>query len=289
MERAGRWRQTEQHREGWRYASGPPSLSSSLTHKEVIAVTMFGAGQRFTSGRGSSLGGINADPRQPLLSSTLAFLSSLPPFSPLHHLSVAQTVIRLPPSAAVSICSLLTWPFTSYPIPTILIKTESHYGGRSCCSASHAGVHLSQPFVRATLCLRTGTTDLRESKAWRRATLLEVFWVASKAFDSMCGFVECTSHLALPSEPFCSGALAEKDNKKHGLKRKEAFKGRQRRVSGEITLWLVREDIRRTPISPSLAKEVNLSSSLWPCYITSNKGLFGLSRCPQKTCFVLYF
>lgn len=53
--------------------------------------------------------------------------SFLPP--PPSHLSISQTLVHLPPCAATSICSLLTWPFTSDPIPTILIKTESHYGG----------------------------------------------------------------------------------------------------------------------------------------------------------------
>lgn len=59
------------------------------------------------------------------------FLLIICPFflPPPSHLSISQTVVHLPPCAAISICSLLTWPFTSDPIPTILIKTESHYGG----------------------------------------------------------------------------------------------------------------------------------------------------------------
>lgn len=59
------------------------------------------------------------------------FLPIICPFflPPPSHPSISQTVVHLPPRAAISICSLLTWPFTSDPIPTILIKTESHYGG----------------------------------------------------------------------------------------------------------------------------------------------------------------
>lgn len=59
----------------------------------------------------------------------LSFLSPSITSSPPSHLSISQTVVHLPPCAAAPICSLLTWPFTSDPIPTILIETKSHYGG----------------------------------------------------------------------------------------------------------------------------------------------------------------
>lgn len=63
------------------------------------------------------------------LSRLLSFLSPSITSSPPSHLSISQTVVHLPPCAAAPICSLLTWPFTSDPIPTILIETKSHYGG----------------------------------------------------------------------------------------------------------------------------------------------------------------
>lgn len=71
--------------------------------------------------------GLIQNPQHPTRSgfSLPSYHFSLPP----SHLSISQTVVHLPPCAAVPICSLLTWPFTSDPIPTILIETESHYGG----------------------------------------------------------------------------------------------------------------------------------------------------------------
>lgn len=109
--------------EGWRCTS---SSCSSLMHKEVIASFMCGAVQRPTSQGGSPRfnGFIQTQGNLPLfLHAGPFFHSFLPP-----HLSISQTVIHLLPCATTSICSLLTWPFTSDPIPTVLIKTKTHYG-----------------------------------------------------------------------------------------------------------------------------------------------------------------
>lgn len=103
-----------------------------------------GGGQRYHHawrGRGLQIWGKEPSLRNGLIQTRSALLfffsfspllSFLPPSitsSPPSHLSISQTVVHLPPCAAAPICSLLTWPFTSDPIPTILIETKSHYGG----------------------------------------------------------------------------------------------------------------------------------------------------------------
>lgn len=99
-------------------------------HKEVIASSLCGAvqGSTFQGGSPRCKGFIQTQGNLPpfLHASLIIFHSLLPPPP---HLSIAHTVVYLPPCATTSICSLLTWPFTSDPMPTILIKTKTHYGG----------------------------------------------------------------------------------------------------------------------------------------------------------------
>lgn len=106
------------------------SSCSSLMHKEVIASSLHGAvqGSTFQGGSPRCNGFIQTQGNLPpfLHAGFIIFHSLLPPPP---HLSIAQTVVHLPPCATTSICSLLTWPFTSDPKPTILIKTKTHYGG----------------------------------------------------------------------------------------------------------------------------------------------------------------
>lgn len=111
----------------------------------------------------------------------------------------------------------------------------------------------------------------------------EGFLSGLESFQATCGFVARSSHLALHSSPFCGGVQRRKTAKSR-LKRKEAFKGRQRRASLEITLWLVREDIN----IPKLKKRKSISLPLFDLdhfsvfnlhhcsHISSYKGLFGL-------------
>lgn len=106
------------------------SSCSSLMHKEVIASSLCGAvqGSTFQGGSPRCNGFIQTQGNlPPFLHAGLIIFHSLLPPPP--HLSIAQTVVHLPPCATTSICSLLTWPFTSDPMPTILIKTKTHYGG----------------------------------------------------------------------------------------------------------------------------------------------------------------
>lgn len=139
--------------------------------------------------------------------------SFLPPPS---YLSIFQTVVHLPPRAAVFISTLLTWPFTSDPIPTILIRTESHYG--------RPPVHAAPPLVHVCVCPSllwwwrcvSETTDLTWAVSVGNAESIcgsatrsaaESSLSGLKSVESMCGFVKWS---CIPNNP----TLVEKDEKR---------------------------------------------------------------------------
>lgn len=186
---------------------------------------MCGAGQRSTSKGGGPLweGWMQAKATPSFFHSGLLIISPsfLPPPS---HLSISQTVVHLPPCAAVSICSLLTWPFTSDPIPTILIKTESHYGGflwllyLSCTCASLPSFRNGD-----VVCLHWNDLSSINGKRWERLRPGDALrcWRFSKWPRKLSGHVWLCGAFISSGPAFLTilwWSLAEKDGKKQAEK-----------------------------------------------------------------------
>lgn len=164
---------TGQHREGWRCVSGPPSSSSPLTHKEVVAVILCGAGQRSTSQGGGPLWeGWMQTQGNPLFH----------PLWPSYHYSLLSapsvSCLHLPDGrSSSSVCR----HFHLFPFDmAFYLRSNSHHFNQDRITLGWLPVHAALPLVHVCACPSLLLRWRCASALQRCDALLKVGWAASK-------------------------------------------------------------------------------------------------------------